>query len=216
MCFSLVAFEWRTPYDIDKGGCYFSEPTVIIDTDEIPIVIEKDEQKEEIPKPEPPKHPTIDIKVVDDNTVIKEDITTEPEAKPNPFEGLTGPVLAIGKEPKEEPEEPSGPLDFVQIKPKFKCIKDEIEATNELLSYVQGKIKYPWRAQEVGVTGKVHARFVVDKEGKVTNIEIVRGLGYGCDEEVVRVLKSLPDFCPGFHNGKYRDTYFTLPVHFKM
>lgn len=214
MCFSLVAFEWRTPYEINHDP-YFPEPLVLIDIDDIPIVIEKDEQKKEIPKPEPPKHITNQFTKVDDNTVIKEDPSPEPDTKPNPTEELGKMFLptAIGTEPDPEPEPP---IRFPDKMPTFKCIKDSKEAEDELMNFVKERIRYPQRAIESNITGKVFVQFVVDKTGNVKDIEILRGIGYGCDEEVIRVLKSLPEWCPGYHQGKYRDTYFTMPVHFKL
>ena len=60
------------------------------------------------------------------------------------------------------------------------------------------------------------ASFIVEKNGKVSNIEIVRGLGYGCDEEVIRLLKMMPVWKPGKKDGKPVRVKLSIPVQFKL
>lgn len=212
--FSLAAFEWRTPYDIDH--ITFPEPEIErIDIDDIPIIIEEEAKKEEIKEAEPPKPPTTDqLDIVPDETVVKE-TETEPEKPKISLEDLANSLITTPPLPEPKLEE-EAPILFANEMPRFKCIKGDEEAANKLLAYVQKRINYPQRAVDYGVTGKVTARFVVDKTGKVRDVQILKGIGSGCDEEVIRVLNSLPDWCPGYHNGKYRDVYYTIPVYFSL
>ena len=59
-------------------------------------------------------------------------------------------------------------------------------------------------------------KFIINKEGNIINPQIVQGLGYGCDEEVIRVVKRMPRWIPGKQNGVNVSVYYTLPVQFKM
>ena len=85
-----------------------------------------------------------------------------------------------------------------------------------LLKYISENIKYPAIARENGITGKVFLRFVVDKEGYVGNVEVLRGVGGGCTEEAKRVIKSLPRFKPGKQNGRPVPVYYNVPVNFNL
>jgi len=67
-----------------------------------------------------------------------------------------------------------------------------------------------------GIEGKVFTKFVVEKDGTVTNVAVVKGIGYGCDEETVRVVKLLSKWNPGKKDGKIVRTNFTLPIVFQL
>ncbi|TKC01760.1 energy transducer TonB [Pedobacter cryotolerans] len=82
--------------------------------------------------------------------------------------------------------------------------------------YIANNLQYPDEAQEEEVEGTVRAKFIVEVDGSVTNIQIETKLGYGCDEEVIRVLRKMPKWKPGELNGKPVRTYFRVPVTFKL
>jgi periplasmic protein TonB len=84
----------------------------------------------------------------------------------------------------------------------------------ELYKYLQEHIKFPAMARESGITGTVYVRFIVDKNGKISNVSLLRGVGGGCDEEAIRVVKCMPDWKPGKQNGIAVPVYYTLPVKF--
>ena len=77
-------------------------------------------------------------------------------------------------------------------------------------------IKYPQVAKENGIEGKVFVRFIVDQTGKVKDAQIVRGIGGGCDEEALRVVKEMPAWKPGKQRGKPVKVQFTIPIHFQL
>ncbi|WP_131538336.1 energy transducer TonB [Pedobacter nototheniae] len=83
-------------------------------------------------------------------------------------------------------------------------------------SYLSKAIKYPPMAQENNVQGKVFLSFVVEKDGKLTDIQVTRGLGSGTDEEAVRVLKASPRWDPGIQNGKPVRVKFNINVNFTL
>jgi periplasmic protein TonB len=85
-----------------------------------------------------------------------------------------------------------------------------------LLKEIASKIKYPAIARENNIEGTVYMSFVVNKEGVVTNVKVLRGIGGGCDEEATRVIKSLSKFTPGKQNGRAVQVQYNVPVRFKL
>ncbi len=83
----------------------------------------------------------------------------------------------------------------------------------KLFMFLQ-KVKLPAKAKENKISGRVFATFLVTKEGKIKNASIIRGLGYGCDEELLRVINLMPDWIPGRLNGNTVGMYYNLPVNF--
>lgn len=85
-----------------------------------------------------------------------------------------------------------------------------------LYKFISDNIKYPKEAKKNKIEGKVIVQFTVNKQGKVEDIKIVRGIGFGCDEEVIRVVKRMPDWKPGKQRGKPVSVRYNLPVAFKL
>lgn len=86
----------------------------------------------------------------------------------------------------------------------------------EMMKYVQEHIEYPKLARETDQEGKVVVSFVIDKEGKITSLELVRGSGFGMDEEAMRVIKSMPKWKPGHMNGHPVSVKFYMPLDFTL
>lgn len=107
-------------------------------------------------------------------------------------------------------EEKEEPLTFVEQQPEFPG------GVDALMRYLRDAIRYPAIASEMGITGRVTVQFVVDKHGKISNIKVLRGIGGGCDEEAIRVVKAMPSWKPGRQNGKEVPVYFTLPILFQL
>ena len=86
----------------------------------------------------------------------------------------------------------------------------------ELMAYLSNNIKYPNRAVETETQGRVVLGFIVDKNGEIDEIKVLRGIGYGCDEEAIRVVNKMPKWKPGKNNGKAVKVYFNLPITFEI
>ncbi|TDG36984.1 energy transducer TonB [Pedobacter changchengzhani] len=82
--------------------------------------------------------------------------------------------------------------------------------------YIQRNLSYPEMAQEARTMGKVFISFVIERDGSVSNVTLVRGIGSGCDEEAIRVLKKSPFWKPGKNNGQPVRVRYTLPINFQM
>lgn len=80
--------------------------------------------------------------------------------------------------------------------------------------FISAYIKYPDEALKNDIKGQVIVEFTITVDGSTTDFKIVKGLGYGCDEEAIRVLKLLPDWIPGYQRGKPVRTKFRLPITF--
>ena len=85
-----------------------------------------------------------------------------------------------------------------------------------LMKYLESHIKYPPEAAENNVQGHVIVQFVVKKDGSIGEVKVVRSLEENLDKEAIRVIKSLPKFTPGRHDGKAVSVWYTLPVPFKL
>ena len=86
----------------------------------------------------------------------------------------------------------------------------------EMRKYLGKSIKYPQMAQDAGISGTVFLTFEVDKDGKIKDVKVLRGIGGGCDEEAIRVVKAMPQWTPGKQRGKPVRVQFTLPVKFTL
>lgn len=86
----------------------------------------------------------------------------------------------------------------------------------EMFNLINENIKYPQNALESGIEGRVFVNFIVEPNGSISNVKVLRGIGSGCDEEAMRVVKSLPRFNPGKRNDKAVRVSFTIPITFKL
>lgn len=87
---------------------------------------------------------------------------------------------------------------------------------NKFYAYLSKAIRYPATAQEINLQGKVFLSFIIEKSGMLTDIKIERKLGYGTDEEAVRVLKASPKWMPGIQNGKPVRVKYNIPISFSL
>ena len=85
-----------------------------------------------------------------------------------------------------------------------------------LLKFVAGEVKYPEKAKEEGISGRVFVSFVIEKDGSVSNVKVVRGIGGGCDEEAARVISAMPKWKPGKQKGEPVRVSYQIPINFKL
>ncbi len=98
----------------------------------------------------------------------------------------------------------------IEEKPEFPGGMDAIN------KWITENVKYPDVAKENGISGKVFVQFVIDKEGKVTDVQILRGVDPYLDKEALRVISSMPAWTPGKQRGKPTKVAFQLPINFKL
>ncbi|WP_456460428.1 energy transducer TonB [Reichenbachiella sp.] len=193
----ISAFEWRFYGDgglVDLGK--IDEPfDELID---IPMTVQ--------PPPPPPKIELPKIIAVEDDEEIEEDLEIDIDVEIDEtdiFEDL------IFEEPLSV-EEVEETLIFVESMPK------PIGGMSAFYKHVGKQMKYPNQARRMGVEGKVYVQFVIDKSGKLTEVHAIKGIGAGCDEEAVRVIKNSPDWSPGKQRGRPVKVRMILPITFKL
>jgi protein TonB len=84
------------------------------------------------------------------------------------------------------------------------------------IKFLAENIVYPIEAKEKGIQGTVYVTFVIDETGKVTDVNVLRGIGGGCDEETVRVVKLMSNWIPGKQSGKNVRVQFNMPLKFTL
>ena len=86
----------------------------------------------------------------------------------------------------------------------------------KLLEFIKKNTRYPQEAKDVGIQGRVFVYFVVETDGSIGDVKILRGIGGTCDEEAMRVVKSMPKWKPGKHNGEFVRVSYQIPIFFKL
>ncbi|MDH5609321.1 MAG: energy transducer TonB [Cyclobacteriaceae bacterium] len=192
----LFAFEYKS-YD-DAGLVDLGQ---INDDFEDIMEIPPTEQ----PPPPPPKIQLPEIVEVPDEEEIEDEIEIELDMEVN--EETVIEDIVFEPTPEEEVDEV---FDIVEDQPEFPG------GISAFYKYVGDNMKYPAQARRMGVEGRVYVRFVVDKDGTVREVEAVKGIGAGCDEEAVRVLENSPKFKPGKQRGRAVKVRMMMPIIFKL
>ena len=200
MALMLVAFEWKS---YEKTVVEVTSRQVEnVAEDIIPIT----EQKVKPPPPAPVKQ-VVKINIVDDNVTVDDDINIDVEADQNTqVDEYVAPVKSVEEESAEE----------AQIFMVVESMPEYPGGEAALYTFLADNIKYPQMAKESGIQGRVFVTFVVEKDGHVTDVRILRGIGGGCDEEAIRVVKSMPKWTPGKQRGKSVRVQYNLPVKFTL
>ena len=165
--------------------------------------------KQEQPKVQPPqpKPQVTQIQIVEDDVEVEDDIDINAEVDQNEV------IEEYEFTPPEIEEE-----EIVEAE-IFKVVEEMPEfpgGAAKMMEYIQKNIKYPMMARESDIKGRVFVNFVVEPNGEISNEEVLRGIGGGCDEEAVRVVKSMPNWKPGKQRGSAVRCAFTVPIIFKL
>jgi protein TonB len=173
--------------------------------------------KDEMPAPPPPPPAEIKMPKFIAPTVVDEDVETNIGTQD---EMNTRPNIPVSPESTIDitPTENTAPSVIEQPKPAeiFTVVEEQPMFYGDLYGYLISQIKYPEEAKELGIQGKVFVTFIVEKDGSITDVKILRGIGGGCDEEAIRVIKSMPNWSPGKQSGNAVRVQFNLPVKFTL
>jgi periplasmic protein TonB len=197
LAISLMAFEWKS-YE-DKISLMQGPRT---NTVEEMIEVPPTEQ----PPPEQPIVQQPQIIEVPDEEEIKEDLNIKFDVEVTEDTKVEA-VTVVAEEPKEEVEE------------IFTVVEEGAVPQGGMAGwgkYLNEKMKYPAQARRMGIEGKVFIQFVVGKDGSISEIKVIKGIGAGCDEEATRVLQSAPAWKPGKQRGKPVKQRMVLPITFKL
>jgi protein TonB len=192
----IMAFEWKF-YD-DGSRVDLTARTVEFEKLlEIPQTV--------IPPP-PPKiqHPKV-IEVPDDTEI---EVEIEALIDYGMSDDDANDITLYTPPPPEETTE----TDFFLVEEK----PEPYGGMQTFYRYISKNLKYPAKARRIGIGGKVFVTFVVDKDGWLTEVNAVKGIGAGCDGEAVRVIQNAPKWKPGKQRGKPVKVRMTLPITFKL
>jgi protein TonB len=202
MAVILVAFEWKSydALDINTMG----DQRAINEVEELATIT----QQNTPPPPPPPPAPSMVLNIVENTAEIDDDISIDAEADENTqVEEYKAPVM---KQVDEEVVEEQEIFMVVENAPAFPG------GDVARMKFLQDNIKYPQMARESGIQGTVYVTFVVERNGNVTDVKILRGIGGGCDEEAVRVVQNMPKWEPGKQRGKPVRVQFNMPIKFTL
>lgn len=194
-----LAFEYKNDDKREIDESLFNRE--IVEDLEMTEITKQEEQK---PQPvELPKQ-TTQLEIVQDDVEV-EDIEINAEVDQQEVIEEYVPV-----EVEEEEVQEQEIFQIVEEMPSFPG------GEAKLMEYVAKNIKYPQIARETGIQGRVFVGFVVEPDGSISNVKLLRGIGGGCDEEAMRVIKSLPKWKPGKQRGKAVRVSYQIPVFFKL
>ncbi len=175
------------------------------DIDDTPEeIIPITEQKVKPPPPPPPKQVT-KITIVDDDEEVDEDIDIDVDADDDTEMDEYIP-------PDDDDEE----IDELEIFTVVEAMPEFPGGMAKLMGFLSKNIKYPPLAKESGIQGRVFINFVVEPNGSISKVQVLRGIGGGCDEEAIRVVNSMPKWKPGMQRGKPVRVSYNLPVKFTL
>jgi protein TonB len=101
----------------------------------------------------------------------------------------------------------------------FVVVEEQAEfpgGLDSMYAYIVKNLKYPELAKEKGIEGRVFVSFIIEKDGSISNVKILRGIGGGCDEAAVEMIKNMPKWKPGTQRGKPVRVQFNLPIKFEL
>lgn len=197
MALVLMAFEWT---DSEEGAL-----------DLVGKKTDAFEETMEVPPTEqpPPPAPVIQqpqVVEVPDEEEIKDDIKVNLDVEVTD-ETKVEEIVVQAEQPKEETDE------IFTVVEESATPKGGMQA---FYKFVGEKIKYPAQARRMGIEGRVFVEFVINKDGSLSDVKAIKGIGAGCDEEAERIIRSAPPWNPGKQRGKAVKQRYTLPIIFKL
>ena len=174
------------------------------------------------PTPPPPPPPPLKSTIKFTPPVIKPDdqVPDEPPPIQEELKTVDAGVTTVQGDPNAEVDLSGLDGDVTGEEAPFISVEQMPEfpggGEGALIAYIAKNTKYPAMARENNIEGTVFISFVVEKDGSVSDVKILRGIGGGCDEEAKRVIKNLPNFTPGRQNGRPVRVQFNVPVKFKL
>lgn len=199
----FLAFNIKTTTRNSSGLEYNYRSDITEDI--VPVTV----QETTPPPPAPPPPQTTKITIVENDVVVDNEIEIDVEASQETAIAEYVPYVPQVEE-EEEIIENDQVFVVVESMPEF---PGGYEA---LMKYLQENLKYPALAKEMGIKGRVFLSFVVEKDGSVTDVRVLRGIGGGCDEEAIRVVESMPKWKQGLQRNQPVRVQFNLPIKFTL
>ncbi len=196
MALIVMAFEWKQ-YDVSLSELVGKNTNTFEEMLEVPPT--------DVPPPPPPQIQAPIIVEVPDEEKIEEEIDVKFDVEASEETRIQ--EVVVVEEAKEEVDE------------IFTIVEDPASPKGGMpafYKYIGDKMKYPAQARRMGIEGKVFVEFVIGKDGSISDVKAVKGIGAGCDEEAVRVVQAAPSWSPGKQRGKSVKQRMVLPITFKL
>lgn len=154
------------------------------------------------------KNEVMDMEAQQEDNTARGVVNQEGSDDADKFQAMTEQVVV--KEPEPEPVKEEEIFVAVQQMPEFPG------GQAALMKWLSNNIRYPQIALDNGISGRVIVKFVVEKDGSVGGVTLVKGVDKDLDREAMRVAKAMPKWQPGKNNGQAVRCYYTLPVTFRL
>lgn len=192
--FNYKFYDTGTQMDLGKVDEKFDKTIEIPPTEQKP--------------PPPPKKAPAKIEEISNDKEIKQDVKLDIDIEANE-ETKVEPTVKVQQAPIEE-EKADQIFTIVEDQPTPKG------GMSAFYEYVSKNLKYPAQARRMGIEGRVYVQFIVDKDGSLSDVKAIKGIGAGCDDEAVRIIKQAPKWNPGKQRGRPVRVRMVLPVVFKL
>jgi protein TonB len=207
---------------------------VIADVLEIEQPPKEDVKPIEPITPPPPVEPEPKIKTIAFNqpVIVDDNEVTEPIPDQETLNNTDAKISNVtqdgieGDIPVEDPDATKGSQPEMPVAVKveesnqiFTAVEQNPEfmgGMDALARFLQKNLRYPTSAVNANVGGRVYMQFVVGQDGSITKIDVLKGIGFGCDEEAQRVVKLMPRWSPGKQSGRPVAVRYTLPISFVL
>jgi len=202
----FVALEWNSD---DSGWAFFDDDDDLEAELELePLKREDDQIPMMLPQEKVPEQPKSE-----ELRLVEEDVEIAPE--------IVSPETAETPEVPENPEASEQPevVDMYDAPVDIRVVEDLPQfpgGAAEFMKWLTKNLRYPSSAQQQKVKGRVVAEFIVNKDGSVSDLQVVEHLNMACDNEVLRVLRMMPNWQPGLMNAKPCRTKVCIPVVFNL
>ncbi len=213
LSFAIVLFSMELNFKEKSSDVILTDVVEITEEEMVPIT-----RQEETVAPPPPAP----IRTYDVINIVENDIEIEEELEILDTETDQDEIVEVVEELNvdlEEEEITEAPIFMVvEEMPIFRpnICNTPIEGQKELMRYITTAIRYPVIAAENGIQGRVYVTFVVSPKGRVTNVEVTRGVYSALDKEAIRVVSELPAFSPGKQRGKPVRVRYSVPINFVL
>lgn len=197
----FVALEW-TQREIEDNSEIFMAADISLEQEIVPITLP---EKKTVPPPPAAVSQADIIKIVEDDADIEDDIMASTEDQVEWFDLDEVDYIELEPEPEEDEV--------------FMVVEDSPEfpgGIDALLKYLKDNIKYPPICRENNIQGRVIVSFVVNKDGKIVDPEVVKGVNPSLDKEALRVISGMPSWTPGKQRGKPVRVKYSVPVNFRL
>ena len=220
MSVSLTTFLLAVSLPLIAG--FLNDRHIIVEDNTISTEYYNNTNKSEVVIPPPPPPPPTNIaeKCKPKPVIVVDGEVSDLDNFPDPDKTVNKPIPTID-EPISKDVEPPVKEKIIEDKKVYDLLDIQEQPSYPggdamWMNFLVQNIEYPILARESGISGTVYLKFVIEPDGTISNISIQRGIGGGCDEEAIRVVKKLANWNPGKQNGNPVRVWLTLPIKFTL